>query len=144
MVAPARPTWLTRLKLAHATPPPHSKGSTGEHHANPRGRGLKPRPRCRTIAPMRKAQDSSVRRFKGETVYDWSSEPADERPTEFGSSTGYSQLSGFSHSTLNSSLEFQRARRRARSSSRYLWVVAGLVLAAVTTSVMALAKVLRA
>lgn len=33
--------------------------------------------------------------FKPTQVFDWATEPADERPTDFGRSTGYSQLSGF-------------------------------------------------
>ncbi|HEY0819174.1 MAG TPA: hypothetical protein VGD46_10375 [Rhizobacter sp.] len=33
--------------------------------------------------------------FKQTQVFDWASEPADERPTDFGRSTGHSQLSGF-------------------------------------------------
>lgn len=33
--------------------------------------------------------------FKSTQVFDWASEPADERPTDFGRSTGYSALSGF-------------------------------------------------
>lgn len=33
--------------------------------------------------------------FKSTQVFDWASEPADERPTDFGRSTGYSALSGY-------------------------------------------------
>jgi hypothetical protein len=33
--------------------------------------------------------------FKPTQVFDWDHEPADERPTDFGRSTGYSGLSGF-------------------------------------------------
>lgn len=33
--------------------------------------------------------------FKPTQVFDWDHEPADERPTDFGRSTGYSSLSGF-------------------------------------------------
>ncbi|MET0332848.1 MAG: hypothetical protein ABW190_01145 [Rhizobacter sp.] len=33
--------------------------------------------------------------FKQTQVFDWAHEPSDERPTDFGRSTGYSNLSGF-------------------------------------------------
>ncbi len=33
--------------------------------------------------------------FKATQVFDWASEPADERPTDFGRSTGHSMLSGY-------------------------------------------------
>lgn len=35
------------------------------------------------------------RDFKPTQVFDWESEPADERPTDFGRSTGFSSLSGY-------------------------------------------------
>ncbi len=78
---------------------------------------------------MPKTQSSPVRRFKGETVYDWESEPADERPTEFGASTGFSSYSGYFHSTQDSALERRRrmARRHRRKGS------GGLVLGLVVT-----------
>ncbi|MGY4830399.1 hypothetical protein ACVNIS_17645 [Sphaerotilaceae bacterium SBD11-9] len=33
--------------------------------------------------------------FKSTQIYDWSVEPADERPTDFGRSTGFSTLNGY-------------------------------------------------
>lgn len=90
---------------------------------------------------MRKPSESTIRRFKGETVYDWESEPADERPTEFGASTGFSTHSGFFHSTVDSSLERRRrmARRYKRKGSGGL--VTGLVVVmAVVTGVLYLAS----
>ncbi len=33
--------------------------------------------------------------FKSTQIFDWASEPADERPTDFGRSTGHSMLSGY-------------------------------------------------
>jgi hypothetical protein len=36
--------------------------------------------------------DSSVRKFKGETVFGWEHEPADERPSEFAPTTRYDTL----------------------------------------------------
>lgn len=83
---------------------------------------------------MAKPSSSTVRRFKGETVYDWESEPADERPTEFGASTGFSTYSGYFHSTQDSSLERHRrmARRYKRKGSGGLVIGVALVMAAVT------------
>ena len=82
----------------------------------------------------RPAVPSKVRRFKGETVYDWESEPADERPTEFGASTGFSTYSGYFHSTADSSLERRRrmARRYKRKGSGGLVIGLAVVMAAVT------------
>ena len=69
---------------------------------------------------------SEIRRFKGETVFDWEAEPSSERPTEFGSTafgsttvfgatTGYSALSAFS--TLESQRRSPRRPTTRRSSN---------------------------
>lgn len=56
------------------------------------------------------------RDFKATQVFDWESEPADERPTDFsrgtdfGRSTGFSQLSGYG------SLPQARSTRRHRDA----------------------------
>ena len=80
---------------------------------------------------------SEIRKFKGETVFDWESEPSDERPTEFGSSTqfsstGYSHLTGYSqlsgYSTLESERRASRPRRRVKRRGS-VWVPATLVFA---------------
>jgi hypothetical protein len=49
--------------------------------------------------------------FKQSQLYDWDSEPVDERPSEFMSSTGYSTLSGYQGLT--------DARRAERHTSRF-------------------------
>ena len=43
-------------------------------------------------------------------VYSWDQEPVDERPSEFGSSLGYSVLSGYH--PMNDPLRAQRTRSR--------------------------------
>lgn len=43
---------------------------------------------------MDQRQNNAVMKIKPTQIYDWDSEPVDERPSEF-MSTGYSQLSGF-------------------------------------------------
>jgi hypothetical protein len=95
---------------------------------------------------MAKPSTSSVRRFKGETVYDWESEPADERPTEFGASTGFSSYSGYFHSTLDSELERRRrmARRYRRKGSGGLVLGLTVVMAVVTAALYLASRVLLA
>ena len=98
---------------------------------------------------MGKHRSSAVRQFKGETVYDWESEPAEERPTGFDASTTFAastlSSSGFhSTSTYNSTLEARRrvARYRRRGSIS-VWLMAGLVLAAIMAGVTVLGRFLK-
>ena len=49
--------------------------------------------------------------FKESQLYTWESEPVDERPSEFMSSTGYATLSGY-HSAID-------PVRRVRRSNRF-------------------------
>lgn len=92
---------------------------------------------------MAKHRAPAVRQFKGETVYDWETEPADERPTVFGASTGFD-----GHSSLfdASTLERQRrARRRSRGrarASRGLWLPVLVVLSLSSALMYAAARVL--
>ena len=37
----------------------------------------------------------ALKNFKDTQIFDWESEPHDERPSEFAQSTGYSVLSGY-------------------------------------------------
>ena len=50
--------------------------------------------------------------FKSTQVFDWESEPADERPTDFGQSTNFSALSGYS--TLSEPRPVSRRQREHR------------------------------
>ncbi|MEW6707921.1 MAG: hypothetical protein AB1430_24000 [Pseudomonadota bacterium] len=95
---------------------------------------------------MATPRTSDIRRFKGETVYDWESEPADERPTEFGASTGFSTYSGYFHTTADSSLERRRraARRYRRKGSGGLVLGVVVVMAVVTGLLYVASKVLAA
>jgi hypothetical protein len=98
---------------------------------------------------MARQRSSTVRRFKGETVYDWESEPADERPTGFDASTSFAastlSTSGFhSTSTYNSTLEARRrAARYKRRGSVSVWLMLGFVLAAATAGVTVLGRFLK-
>ena len=94
---------------------------------------------------------SEIRTFKGETVFDWESEPGQERPTDFSSSTqfastGYSHSSGYSRLSGYSTLESQRGssrrpRRRAKQRGS-VWVPATLVFAFAVSGLIALAHYL--
>jgi len=58
----------------------------------------------------RQQTHQTVRRFKGETVFDWDNEPTSERPSEFTESTQYSGLWGPTTRPRNSTLEVPRPR----------------------------------
>jgi hypothetical protein len=51
--------------------------------------------------------------FKSTQVFDWASEPADERPTDFGHSSGFSALSGYA--ALQPAPSSVRRRRQQRA-----------------------------
>jgi hypothetical protein len=72
--------------------------------------------------------------FKATQVYDWANEPQDERPTDFGRSTGYSVLSG--HGDFESSYSVRRrTQRRAGFLRLVLW---GLMALGLSTTVLVL------
>ena len=64
--------------------------------------------------------------FKATQVFDWANEPADERPTDFGRSTGYSTLSGYLPDTPSAAR--RRQRREYQSGVAKLLVISGLIL----------------
>lgn len=83
--------------------------------------------------------------FKPTQVFDWASEPADERPTGFGHSTGFStgySLSNFAG--LHEPPPSARRRREHRRGLAKLLVSAVLVLGASTTALITMAHYLRA
>ena len=80
--------------------------------------------------------------FKATQVFDWATEPADERPTDFGRSTGYSMLSGY-----GSLAETPVARRRQHERSNgfaKLLVSCVLFLAAGVGGMMVMVRYLQA
>jgi hypothetical protein len=80
--------------------------------------------------------------FKATQVFDWANEPSDERPTDFGRSTGYSALSGYGALT-----ETPVARRRQHERSHgfaKLLVSCVLFLAASVVGMMAMVRYLQA
>lgn len=79
--------------------------------------------------------------FKPTQVFDWASEPADERPTDFGHSTGYSASS---FGGLREVPASARRRREHRRGVAKLVVSALLVLGLSTTALMTMAHYLRA
>ena len=90
-----------------------------------------------------KQQQPNVRKFKGTTVFDWDSEPSEERPSEFAESslhltqTAISRSSGFhkrggdfssSRSSGYSTLERPTVRpAQKRGGSGTIWLALGLV-----------------
>ncbi len=87
----------------------------------------------------RRRPSNDVRKFKGETVYDWDAEPSIMRPTGFEHSTVPSSLwepsSRFGPSTLRASQERARARRRGFSTLAIALVVVVAATAAILAGV---------
>jgi hypothetical protein len=69
------------------------------------------------------------RDFKQTPVFDWATEPKDERPSEFVPSTGYSSLSGY-YAMPPSSVPVRRENRSALSSVALAAVLSLLIGAA--------------
>jgi hypothetical protein len=65
--------------------------------------------------------------FKSTQIFDWASEPADERPTDFGRSTGFSALSGY-HMLPEPSRLAERRRREFRKGVAKLVAVSAVIL----------------
>jgi len=96
------------------------------------------------MAEKQQQRAEAVRKFKGTTVFDWDSEPTEERPSEFAESSLYlsqtaiSRSSGFhkrggDFSTSRSSSGYsslERARPRPaqkKGGSGTLWLALGMV-----------------
>lgn len=73
--------------------------------------------------------------FKPSAVYDWDSEPKDERPSEFAQSTGYQLHSGFYVAPV--------ASTRRHGSGSLVWLTAGVVAVLATLALLVLVKFLR-
>ena len=85
--------------------------------------------------------DSAIRRFKGETVFGWENEPADERPSSLSESTQYGALWAPLTRPSASGLEVARPRPPQKRSGRAgVWLA---VLVAVTLAAGALFGVVR-
>jgi hypothetical protein len=70
----------------------------------------------------------SQRPFKNTQVFDWDSEPKDERPSEFVPSTGYSALSGYY------AMPEARASRPRRGGGLNTVLIAGAIIVALGTA----------
>ena len=81
------------------------------------------------------------RDFKPTQVFDWESEPRDERPSEFVQSTGYSPLSGYYAMPDTDSLPSRRPVRSGGSNTA-LWIGA-LILTLGAAGLVGLAHLLR-
>ncbi|HKX41084.1 MAG TPA: hypothetical protein VJO99_08005 [Burkholderiaceae bacterium] len=76
--------------------------------------------------------------FKESQLYAWESEPVDERPSEFMSSTGYATLSGY-HSAIG---PVRRARRGSRFGLAGMLAFVLVVIAAGGWAIVKLAPLL--
>lgn len=81
--------------------------------------------------------------FKSTQIFDWASEPSDERPTDFGRSTGFSALSGF-QSLHEASSPSVRRHQAHRSGMLKLAASAALILGMSTVGLMVMASFLHA
>jgi hypothetical protein len=79
--------------------------------------------------------------FKSTQVFDWSSEPSDERPTDFGRSTGYSTLNGYLSEPPSRAAA--RRRRNYRKGVAKLLVASGLILGASILAMFEMARYLK-
>ncbi len=78
----------------------------------------------------RQQTHQTVRRFKGETVFDWEAEPSSERPSEFTESTqtNYGNVFAPSSRSRASTLEVPRPRPpQKRGGIGALWI--GIIIA---------------
>lgn len=80
--------------------------------------------------------------FKPTQVFDWAHEPVDERPTDFGRSTGYSSLSGFGSLPEVNGAVHRRQRPQGSGMGRLL-LVFGLVIGLSMTALYTLTIYLR-
>lgn len=80
--------------------------------------------------------------FKATQVFDWANEPSDERPTDFGRSTGYSVLSGYG-SLAETPISRRRQRERSNGLAKLL-VSCVLFLAASVAGMMVMVRYLQA
>ncbi len=98
------------------------------------------------MAEKQKQQQAGVRKFKGTTVFDWDSEPSEERPSEFAESsvflsqTAISRSSGFhkrggDFSTSRGASGYSTLERpsvrppQKRGGSGTIWLALGMVVA---------------
>jgi len=80
--------------------------------------------------------------FKSTQIFDWASEPADERPTDFGRSTGFSVMSDYA--ALQPAPMSVRRRRQHRAGIAKLAIAAILTLSLGVAALVVMARFLQA
>jgi hypothetical protein len=89
--------------------------------------------------------DSAIRRFKGETVFGWEHEPADERPSVHPETTQYGALWAPLTRPPASTLEVARPRPpRKRGASPNAWLAVLLVVALAAGAIVGVVRFLQA
>ena len=80
--------------------------------------------------------------FKSTQIYDWSTEPADERPTDFGRSTGFSTLNGYLVEPPSQARH--RQQRHYRTGMAKLLGVSALIFGMAIVAMFEMARFLKA
>jgi hypothetical protein len=79
--------------------------------------------------------------FKSTQIFDWASEPSDERPTDFGRSTGFSTLNGYLVEPPSRAMA--RRRRDYRAGVAKLLVASAVILGISIVAMYEMARYLR-
>ena len=89
--------------------------------------------------------DSAIRRFKGETVFGWENEPADERPSELSGSTQYGALWAPMTRPPASTLEVARPRPPQKRGGRTnVWLATLLIVTLAAGGLLGVVRLLQA
>jgi hypothetical protein len=80
--------------------------------------------------------------FKATQVFDWESEPSDERPTDFGKSTGFSALSGY-YIAPEAHMVRRRQQQQHRSGVAKLAAASLMILGLATVALWEMAHLLK-
>ena len=80
--------------------------------------------------------------FKATQVFGWESEPSDERPTDFGGSTGFSALSGY-YAAPEAHAARRRQQQRHRSGLAKLAVASLAIMGVATLALVQMAHLLK-
>lgn len=89
--------------------------------------------------------DSAIRRFKGETVFGWENEPADERPSAHSESTQYGALWAPLTRPQSAGLEVARPRPPQKRGGRTnVWLAVMLAVALAAGTIVGVVRLLQA
>ncbi|MEO8153243.1 MAG: hypothetical protein ABI605_09265 [Rhizobacter sp.] len=81
--------------------------------------------------------------FKTTQIFDWESEPTDERPTDFSGSTGFSALSGY-YVAPEAHIARQRRQQRHRIGLAKLVIVSLTIMVIASAAMVQMVHLLKA